>query len=97
MAVKFNFFNDTLYSNLFHFFVYNKYRLFNVLCWLWKIYEGVVSSVYFIINTKHCITDLALTQLFPVLVTSRFHIVKYPHYVAFAAFHLGVCHFFFSH
>ena len=95
--MKYNFFKDTLYSVLLHFFVYNKYRLFNFLCKLWKIYEEAVSSVYFIINTKHCITYLALTQLFPVLVTSRFHIVKYTHYVAFAAFHLGVCHFFSSH
>ena len=95
--MKYNFFNDTLYSVLFYFFVYNKYRLFNVLCWLWKIYEGAVSSVYFIINTKHCLTYFALTQLFPVLVTSRFHIVKYTHYVAFAVFHLGFCHFYFSH
>ena len=31
----------------------------------------------------HCITYLALTQLFPVLLTSRFQIVKYTHYVAF--------------
>ena len=29
------------------------YRLFNVLCWLWYIYEGaVLPSVYFITNTK---------------------------------------------
>ena len=47
-----------------------KYRLFNVLCWLWNIYEGAeLPSVYFIANTKHCITYLALTQLFPVLVS----------------------------
>ena len=47
-----------------------KYRLFNVLCWLWNIYEGAeLPSVYFITNTKHCITYLALTQLFPVLVS----------------------------
>ena len=46
------------------------YRLFNVLCWLWNIYEGAeLPSVYFITNTKHCITYLALTQLFPVLVS----------------------------
>ena len=45
-----------------------KYRLFNVLWWLWNIYEGAeLPSVYFITNTKHCITYLALTQLFPVL------------------------------
>ena len=44
-----------------------------------------------------CITYLALTQLFPVLVTGRFPIVKYTHCGAFSAFHLGVCHFFFSH
>ena len=48
----------------------DKYRLFNVLCWLWNIYEGAeLPSVYFITNTKHCITYLALTQLFPVLVS----------------------------
>ena len=46
------------------------YRLFNVLCWLWNKYEGAeLPSVYFITNTKHCITYLALTQLFPVLVS----------------------------
>ena len=46
------------------------FRLFNVLCWLWNIYEGAeLPSVYFITNTKHCITYLALTQLFPVLVS----------------------------
>ena len=43
---------------------------FNVLCWLWNIYEGAeLPSVYFKTNTKHCITYLALTQLFPVLVS----------------------------
>ena len=47
-----------------------RYRLFNVLCWLWNIYEGAeLPSVYFITNTKHCITYLALTKLFPVLVS----------------------------
>ena len=47
-----------------------KYRLFNVLCWLWNMYEGAeLPKVYFITNTKHCITYLALTQLFPVLVS----------------------------
>ena len=46
------------------------YRLFNVLCWLWNIYEGAeLPSVYFINNTKHCITYLALTKLFPVLIS----------------------------
>ena len=71
------------------------YRLFNVLCWLWNIYEGAkLQSVYFINNTKHCITYLALIQLFPVLLTGRFQIVKYTHYVAF---YLGVCHFLLSH
>ena len=50
--------------------MYNKYRLFNVLCWLWNIYEGAeLPSVYFITNTKHCITYLALAQLFPVLIS----------------------------
>ena len=43
----------------------NKYRLFNVLCWLWNIYEGAeLLSVYFITDTKHCKTVLALIQLF---------------------------------
>ena len=46
------------------------YMLFNVLCWLWNIYEGAgLPSVYFITNTKHCIIYLALTQLFPVFVS----------------------------
>ena len=76
----------------------NMYRLFNVLCWLWNIHEGAkLPSVYFINNTKHCITCLALTQLFPVLMTSRFHIVKYTHTVAFCCILLGVCHFLLSH
>ena len=60
------------------------YRLFNVLCWLWNIYEGALPSVYFITNTKHCITYLALTQVFPVLV----HILKCTHYVAFCCISL---------
>ena len=31
------------------------YRLFNVLFWIWNIYEGTeLPSVYFITNTKHC-------------------------------------------
>ena len=48
----------------------NTYRLYNVLCWLWNIYEGAeLPSVYSITNTKHCITYLALTQLFPVLIS----------------------------
>ena len=39
------------------------YRLYNVLCWLWNIYEGAeLPSVYFIPNTKHCITYLALSR-----------------------------------
>ena len=42
------------------------------------------------IDTKHCLTYLALTQLFPVFLTNWFHIVKYTHNVAFAAFNLGV-------
>ena len=30
-----------------------KHRLFNVLCWLWNIYEGAeLPSLYFITNTK---------------------------------------------
>ena len=60
--------------------IQNKYRLFNVLCWLWNISEGAeLPRVYFITNTKHCITYLALTQLFPIW----FHILKCTHYVAF--------------
>ena len=34
-------------------------------------------------NIKHCIAYLAPTLLFPVLVTSLFHIVIYTGYVAF--------------
>ena len=50
------------------------YRLFNVLCWLWNIYEGAeLPSVYFITNTKHCMTYFARIQLFPVLVTRVSH------------------------
>ena len=50
--------------------IQSKYRLFNVLCWLWNICEGAeLPSVYFITNTKHCITYLALTQLFSVFVS----------------------------
>ena len=53
------------------------YRLFIVLCWLWNIYEGAeLLSVYSITNTKHCKTYLAMTQLFPVLLTHRPHIMK---------------------
>ena len=37
-------------------------------------------SMFFIMNTKHCITYLALTQLFPVLLTHRPHI----YYVVFS-------------
>ena len=60
------------------------YRLFIVLCWLWNIYEGAeLPSVYFITNTKHYKTYLALSQLFPVLLTHRPHIVKYTYYVVF--------------
>ena len=71
------------------------YRLFNVLCWLWNIYEGAeLPSVYFITNTKYCINYLAQTQLFPVLVS---HPEMYTHYMHFAALRLGVFHFFFSH
>ena len=75
------------------------YRLFSVLCWLWNIYEGAeLPSVYFITNTKHCIPYLALTQLFPVLLTHRLHIVKYTYYVVFCCISfIGVCRFVFSH
>ena len=46
------------------------YSLFNVLCLLCNIYEGAqLPSVYFITNTKHCITYLALTHLFSVLIS----------------------------
>ena len=48
-------------------------------------------------NTIHCITYLALTQLFPVLVTSRFHIMKYTHYVAFCCISFKSLDFLFSH
>ena len=60
------------------------YRVFNVLCWLWNIYERAeLPIVYFITNTKNCITYLALTQLFPVLLTHRSHNVKYTYYVVY--------------
>ena len=49
-------------------------------------------SVYFITNTKQCVTYLNLTQLFAALLTSRFHILKYTHYVAFCCVPVGVCH-----
>ena len=63
------------------------YRLFNVLCWLWNIYEGAeLPSVYFINNTKHCITCLALTQLFPVLIS-------HPEMYTLCSFCLGVISF----
>ena len=62
---------------------------------------GVGYGIYtreLITSTEHCITYLALTQLFPVLLTSRFHIVKYAYYVVCCyLFDLGVDHFFFSH
>ena len=65
--------------------------LFYVLHWLWSIYKG--ARVWFITNSKHSITYLALTQRFLVLLTRRFHIVKYTHSLSyFAAFHLRVCH-----
>ena len=73
----------------------NMYRLFNALCWLLNIYEGAELyegaehlGVYFITNIKHCITYLALTQLFPVLLTYRHHIVKYTYYVVFCCISL---------
>ena len=66
---------------------------YSMFCVGYGIYEGAeLPSVYFITNTKHCITYLALPKLFPVLLAHMPHIVKY-----FAAFHLGVCHFVFSH
>ena len=35
------------------FLFFEMYRLFNVLCWLWNIYEGAeLPSVCFITNTK---------------------------------------------
>ena len=38
---------------------FDTYRLFNVLCWLWNIYEGVeLPSVYFINNTKQTLYNL---------------------------------------
>ena len=46
---------------------------------------------------KHCITYLALTQLFPVFVTSWSHTVKYTHYVAFFCISLRSVSFSFSH
>ena len=64
------------------------YRLFNVLCWLLNIYEGAELPTVYFITIKHYITYFDLAQLFPVLLTSKFHVVKYTHYVAF---YLGVC------
>ena len=40
-------------------------------------------GIYTINNAKHCITFLALSQPFPVLLTSRFHMVKYTHVAEF--------------
>ena len=62
------------------------HRLFNVLCWLWNIYDRAkLPRVYFITSTKHCMPYLALTQVFPVQVSH------------FATFRLGVCNFLLSH
>ena len=36
---------------------------------------------------------LTVTQLFPVLLTSRFHIVKYTHYVAFCCISFKILSF----
>ena len=51
-----------------------KYRLYYVLNWSQNIFERAnLPSLYFITNTKHSITYLALTQLFPVLLTALSH------------------------
>ena len=42
------------------------YRLFNVLWWLWNIYELAVPECIFITNIKHCIFLFSPDQLFPV-------------------------------
>ena len=71
------------------------YKLFNVLCWLFNIYEGVeLPSVYFITNTKYCITYLALTQLFPVFWQAGFTSWNIRIMYYFDAFQLGFCHSF---
>ena len=74
------------------------FRLYYVLYRLWNIYEGAIfSSVCFISNTQHSITCLALTQLFPVLLAHRFHIVKYTHYVTCYCNSLRILSFLFSY
>ena len=54
-----------------------------MLCVQWGALVTLLPRIYSITNTKHCITYLALTQLFPLLLTIRFHIMKYTQYVAF--------------
>ena len=71
--------------------------LFNVLRWLWNIYEGAEPTVCFIIITKHFKTYLALTQRCLVLLTPRLHIVTYTHYVAFCCISIRSMSFLFSH
>ena len=65
-----------------------------MFCVGYGIYTREQSSrVYFITNTEHCITYLALTQRIPVLV----HILKCTHNVVFCCISFRVSHFFFSH
>ena len=68
---------------------------YSMFCVCYGIYtrERSSPSVYFINNTKHCITYLALTQLFPVLV----HILKCTYYAACCCISFRNSHFFFSH
>ena len=78
--------------------MFSKYKLFNVLRWIWNIDKGAeLPSVYFMTNSKNCITYLALTQRFPVFMTSWFHIVKNTTYVAFCFISLRSLSFPFSY
>ena len=63
--------------------IHKMYRLFNVLCWLWNIYERAkLLSVYLITNIT--VYDLYRPDLaVSCVLTSWFQIVKYTHYVAF--------------
>ena len=88
--------NSLLHRSIFEEFdvlIDNKYRLFNVLCWLWNIYEGApLPSVYFITNTKHCITYLALTQLFPPEMYTLCSILLHSVYGSHFIFSRGCVH-----
>ena len=71
------------------------YRLFNVLCWFMEYIRGSGAPECIFSNKhKHCMTYLALIQLFPVLVS---HPEMYTLCSILLLFCLGVSHFFFSH